>query len=153
MKDDHIPSVALPHYSNNVRDSIILIESCEHSLFDHIDTSNNPHNSWNASFSSKCGEVEFAIMNLPNSSSCLSGNIKDEISHFLSSPLYGSSYHEDSPIGNLDFYDHGCRDLFIDSSGHDAYFSTNNFSKPPIYDDLPFDEVELTQVVGHFTSS
>lgn len=137
----------LPHYPDIVPNSVILVESCENSLSDRINTSNNSQNSRNGSFSSKRREVEFSITNLSNSSSFVSWNIEAEICHFSSSPLYDSSNHEDSIIDDLEFSKHGCVYLLTDLAGHNADFSTVDFSKPSISDDLPYDEVELPQAV------
>lgn len=45
-------------------------------------------------------------------------------------------------VFHLEFFGHGCHDLFIHSSNHDADFSTIDISKPPVFDDPSSDEYE-----------
>jgi len=47
----------------------------------------------------------------------------------------------------MEFSDRGCRDLFSPSFDHDVDSFIVDLSKPPIFDDLPVDEVEALQVV------
>lgn len=82
-----------------------------------------------------------------NLSSYLSQNIKCEISRFPSSPLYDSSNNEDAPIHDLEFSDRGRRDLFIHSSDHDSESSIVALSKPSVFDDPYFDELEPPQAI------
>jgi len=62
-------------------------------------------------------------------------------------PLYDSSDHEDVSVSDLEIYDHGCCDIFTHSSNHDSLFFAVEFSKPPMFDDLSSDDLELLQVV------
>jgi len=88
--------------------------------------------------------------NPPDLSSYLSKHIEGEISRFPSSTLYNSLDHEDVSICNLEIYDCGCRDIFIDSFDHDYDFSIAELSKPPIFDDPSYGELELLQAIEAF---
>lgn len=147
MKDDFPPSVPLPHYPDIFCNFIIPIESCEKLVSDDIITSNHFQNSWNVSFSSECGEKKSSLLNFPTLSSHHSKNLEGEISCFPSSLLYDSLNHEDASIFVLELYNHGCHDLFTHSSNHDSDFFSLNFSKPPVFHDLPSNDLELSQAV------
>lgn len=84
-------------------------------------------NFWNACFSFKCGEAE--------------------ICRFSSSPLYNSSYHEDTSIYNPKLYNLVFRDILIDSAGQYFVLPVIDFAKQLIFDDLPSDDLDLPQPV------
>ena len=85
-------------------------------------------------------------MNPPNISSFISINSEGEKLCFSSTPLYYSSDHEDFDV-HLEFSDRGCHDIFTHSFDHGSDSSTIDLSKPPVFDDPSFNEVETPQVV------
>lgn len=102
---------------------------------------------WNVIFSSKCREDKYVFPNLSKLSSYPSRNIKGEISHFQSSPLYDSLDHEDDSICKLKLFDHGYRDIFIHSFYHNYDFFTIDLSKPLIFGDPYSAKLEPPQAV------
>lgn len=102
---------------------------------------------WNASFTFDSREEKSIIPEPPNLSSCLSRNIEGEISHFPLYPLYDLSGHEDAPICDLELFDYGYHDLFIESFDHDFDSSTIDISKSSALNDPYFDELKPPQVV------
>lgn len=109
--------------------------------FDHL------KNSWIVNFPSVCREEISSLLNFPNLSSHHCEELEGEISCFQSSPLYDLSEYEDSSIFYLEIYDRGCHDLFTHSSHHNSDFSILDFSKSSVFDDIPFDDLELPQAV------
>lgn len=143
MKDDLLPPAPLLHYPDIFHNSTIPFESCEKSVYVDVTTFNHSQNKWNANFSFERREDKSFLSNPPNLSSYLSKNLEGEIYHFSSSPLYDSSDHGDASIYDIELSDHGFRDLFIDSFGHDSHFSLANISQPLICDYLPSDGLGL----------
>ena len=90
---------------------------------------------------------KFVFPDPPNLSYYLYRNIKSEIFHFPSSPLYDSLDHEDVVFHHLEFSDRGCRGIFIHSFEQNSDLSTVDLSKPPIFDDPSSDELETPQAI------
>lgn len=134
MKDELLPSTPLLHYTDIFHHSIIPIQSCENSFYD-VTTLNHSQNTWNGSFSFKCGEDKCFLPDPPNLSYYLFENIEGEISHSPLSPLYDSLDHEDTYVHNFELSNRGCHDTFIDSFDHESNSSTVNISM--VFDD-PF---------------
>jgi len=78
--------------------------------------------------------------------SAFSRKVEGEHSYFSSTPLFDSSNHEDVD-GLIDFSDHSYRDLFTPVFDHNVDSIIVDISKPPVYDDISFDEVETLQAV------
>ena len=79
-------------------------------------------------------------------SSIFSENTEDEFVRFSSTPLFDSSDHEDTEEF-IDCSDHGGRDPFASNFDHDHESIAVDILKPPVYDDLPNDEVETPNTV------
>ena len=92
------------------------------------------------------GEDKLFIENPLDFSSAFSRNTEGEFFRFSSTPLFDSSDLEDTDE-IIDFSDHSCHDLFTPIFDHDDDSIVVYFSKPPIYDDLSIDEVEMPQTI------
>ena len=92
------------------------------------------------------GEDKLLVENPLDPSSVFSENTEDEFVHFSSTPLFDSSDHEDAEEF-IDFSDHGGHDPFSSIFYHDHESIIVDISKPPVYDDLPDDEVETPKIV------
>lgn len=92
------------------------------------------------------GEDKLFIEDPLDPSSVFSRNIEDEFVCFSSTPLFDSSDHEDAKEF-IDFFDHYSHDPFASNFYHDHDSITVDLSKPPVYDDLPDDEVETPKTV------
>ena len=92
------------------------------------------------------GEDKLSVENPLDPSSVFSKNIEDEFVHFSSTPLFDTSDHEDA-AEFIDFFYHGGCDPFNPIFDHDHESITVDPSKPPVYDDLPDDEVETPKTV------
>lgn len=100
-KDYSLHSAHLHHHPDISHDSIISVESCENLVPDDVATFDHSQNTWDVSFSSRCGEDESSTLYLPNLSSHLFENLEGEIYHFSSSLLCDSSNHEDVSVCDL----------------------------------------------------
>jgi len=105
-------------------------------------------NLWKVCFTFGHGEEESSLLGSSDQSSDLSEETEGEIYCFQSDPLYDSSDQEDASICDDKISNHGCRDLFIDSFGHDYDCYTINLSKPLIFNYLSSDVLELPQIVA-----
>ena len=74
------------------------------------------------------------------------GTTEDEFIHFSSTALFDSSDHEDAEEF-FHFSDIGAHDPFSSIFYHDHESVAADLSKPPVYDDLPDDEVETPKIV------
>lgn len=131
---DVSPCSPLPHYPNIFRDSVTPVESIAKLVSNYVNY-DHTQNSWNVNFTFEHGEEETSLLGPFNLSSDHFEATKGEISCFQSYPLYDSSNQEDASIFNVEL------------SGHDFDFSIVHISKPPFFDDLPSDVLELPQVV------
>lgn len=141
MKDDSYPSAPLPYYLDIFHGLVIPGKSSKESFCDHS------QNTWNSIFSSKGGEDKSIFLDLSILSSHISKNIEVEIYLFQSSPLYNSSNHLDASVCNLKLSNLNWHDIFLDSFLHDLDFSTVDLSKPPVFDDPSFGELEHPQAI------
>ena len=111
-----------------------------------VSTFDHSQNTTDVSLSLHCGEDTSFFSNPLNLSSVISESAEGEHSCFSSTPLYDSLDHEGAKE-HIEFYDHGCRDLFTPSFDHDVDSFLVNISKPRVFDDLPIDEVETPQAI------
>jgi len=144
-KDELILDALHPLYLNIFFDSAIFYFPCEYSS-PNVSTSYHSPNTSDVSISLHCREDTYFYANPLNLSFFVPKNEEGGHSCFSSTPLYDSSDHEDVDE-HLEFFYHGCHDLFISSFDHDVDSHTIDPSKPQVFDDLPTNEVETPQVV------
>ena len=133
------------HHPDILHDYVILVEYCELLVSDDVTSSNHLQNTRDVSFSFRCGKHGSSTIDPINLSSYLSKNSEGEIYCFSYPPLYDSSDHKDTSVHDLELSNCGSYEFFIDSVGQDLDSSTVDFSKPPIFYDVSFDELELPQ--------
>lgn len=150
VEHDLLLSVPLPHYPDIFHNYVIHVKSYEILFFVEATTLNHSQNTWNFIFTYKHGEEKLFLLDPPNLSPYLSGNIEGEISVFLPSPLYDSLDDEDASFCNIEIFYCGFHDILNDSFDCDPNFSTVDISKPLIFDDSFSDELKLPQVVKAF---
>lgn len=91
-------------------------------------------------------EDKYFFPNPPNLASFLSGNSEDEKLCFSSTPSCDSSDREDVDV-HIEFSNHGCRGLFINSFDHDVDSLTVNISKLLVFEDIYSYKVETPQAI------
>lgn len=146
VKDDLLLPMPLFPYPNIFHDSVIPAQSYKAS-FSGVSTFNYSQNMWNAIFSFECRKDKSFLPGPPNISSYIYMELDGEIYHFSLSPLYNSSYREDSSIHDLKLSDCGCRDLFVHSYDHDFGSSSIDLTKPLTFYDTYYNELETPQAI------
>jgi len=106
------------------------------------------HKTKDVSRSFDCREDKSFFLNILDLSPLNSKSSEGEFC-FSSTPLYDSTNHEDVDV-HLEFFDHGCRDIFTHSFDHDSDSLTIDLSKLPIFDDPYYDEAETNQAIEAF---
>ena len=145
MKDNSLPSMPPPFFPNifdelSIHDYPRVSSSTDAPIFDHSQYSPDV----GPSFDNE--EDKLFIENPLDISSVFSENTEDEFVHFSSTPPFGSSDHEDA-TEMVDSFDWGSRDPFVSIFDHNHDSIIAHVSNPPVYDDLPDDEVETSKTI------